>query len=321
MMQSNGEFKTEEYKLGSLTCRMFFDEHARVCAVVLKGSLDTQPVMSLQRILRTAILPYVYNFIVDLHGITFVGSTGLGLLMNLVRVKRDYIYVSYPDESISKPFRLLGVNYLFRYYVNVEELQKDSTISSMIIEQLRKEVGSQKEVKYHDRWIKILSDFLTEEQLWQELQLMDPYVHQAEYMNELVLPSEDKYACILFRFMSRVIKSNPQLSQFKSMDDDSLELIAKEIYGNAVHHGYEGSKDGVIEISYTLDSETLTFTITDYGRGFSSPPDEMTDSIGLQLIRKIFDRVEITEAPRKQVSGLVLGKGTMVRMVKAIKPS
>ena len=307
--------RTEEYRLSNLSCCLLFDDYRYVCAVILKGSMDTLPVTTLMRMFKENVLPYLYNFVVDLQGVTFIGSTGFSLLMTIVRFKRDFIFVSYPDADISKPFRLLGINSLFRYYMTVDELKSEPSITATMIESLKKHLGTPKEIQHHERWVKILSDFLDDEPLWKELQQLDPYVNQAEYTSEVTLPSEEKYACILYRFLRRIFNEAP-VAVKDAFDDNTIELIVKELMSNAVQHGYEGKKDGVVEAMYKTDRDKIEISIIDYGRGYPQKPDDTSASLGLELINKIFDKVEIAEAPQKKVTGLVLGKGTTVRMTK-----
>src|SRR4030042_3980624 len=126
------ELNKEEHQIINLNCRLAVDDDARGCAIILKGSMDTEPIISLQGIIKDKTIPFQYNYVVDLNGVTFIGSTGLGFLMTIVKIKRDFVFVSYPDETISKPFRLLGVNFLFRYYLNFDDLKKEPAVSKTI---------------------------------------------------------------------------------------------------------------------------------------------------------------------------------------------
>lgn len=307
--------KKEEHQIVNLNCRIAFDDDARICAIILKGSMDTEPIIQLQGIIKERAIPFQYNYVVDLNGVTFIGSTGLGFLMTIVKIKRDYVFVSYPDETISKPFRLLGVNFLFRYYLNFDDLKKEDTISNAIIEFLQKEVGKVKEIKHHERWVKILTDYLTAEPLWEEIQGMDQFVHQAKYLDAITMKSETKFACILYEFLMRILNEVPDIDK-TDINQDTVELIAKELISNAVIHGYDSIKDGMIEAEYKVDPEKLVINIIDYGKGFEQPPEKITDTLGLQLVKKVFDVVEFSDAPSKPIEGQSLGKGTTVRLIK-----
>ncbi len=312
------EIKKEKYQILNLNCQIGYEDESRICAIILKGSMDTEPIIKLQGIIKDKAMPFQYDYVVDLNGVTFIGSTGLGFLMTMVKMKRNFVFVSYPDESISKPFRLLGVNFLFRYYLNFDDLKKETTIPSTIIDFLKKEVGPGKEIKHHERWVKILADYLTNEQLWEEIQAMDPYIHQSKYLDNIVMKSETKYACILYEFMNRILNEVTNIDKTE-INEDTVELLAKELISNAVHHGYGDVKDGTIEADYKLDQEKLIINVTDYGQGFNQPPENITDTLGLQIVKKVFDVVEFHDAPKKQVEGKVLGKGTTVRLIKYTK--
>jgi protein TonB len=59
-----------------------------------------------------------------MDGVTYISSTGLGFLMYLVKNRKDSVYLSKPGPAVLKPFDLLGIQHLFRYYHALEDLEK-----------------------------------------------------------------------------------------------------------------------------------------------------------------------------------------------------
>jgi anti-sigma regulatory factor (Ser/Thr protein kinase) len=209
---------------------------------------------------------------------------------------------------------------VFKFYHSYEELKEKAMVSDVIIEILRKRSESIRNVQYRKRWVKILRDYLAHAEVMEEIQKMTPLIRQADHDESIVLPSEEKYACILYKFLYRVFSKIAKINSYE-VDDMTIELISKELMTNAVKHGYNYKKDGVIEANYKFNGEKIEINIIDYGKGFapSRYSHDSLPSAGLEILRKIFDNVNICEAPKKDVEGLVIGEGTMVKMIKHIK--
>jgi anti-sigma regulatory factor (Ser/Thr protein kinase) len=203
------------------------------------------------------------------------------------------------------------------FYRTFEELRNNAAIPDIIVQVLQKRKERSGRAEYRKRWVKILRDYLAHMEVVKEIQNMGPYIQQAEYQNSIAVPSEEKYACILYKFLDRIFNRVLQVNG-DEFDDWTIELIAKELMTNAVKHGYSYRKNGVVEASYTLYNGTIEINVIDYGKGFTPSVNsrQSLPSAGLKILRKIFDEIIITSAPQKNIQGLVLGKGTMVKMKK-----
>jgi anti-anti-sigma factor len=313
--------RREEYEFGNLFSRFLFDEETDICAIILSGSLDTHSILSLQKEINQIITTGKYNFIVDLSLTTSISSKGLGFLIYLAKYRKNFIFLSYPPKSIIKPFQLLDMKDLFKYYHDIDELKNVDIVPERLILPIQQEKVLIREVKYKMKWKKILRDYLTHEEETKEIEKMAPFLEQADNLDSIILPSEEKYSCIIYRFLNRIFSEAENIDR-NEVDDTIVELIAKELMTNAVKHGYDYRKDGVIEANFKSAEDKIEINFIDYGKGFSSeiPSTIPHLSTGLQLLNKIFDAVKISEAPKKKVNGAILGNGTMVKMVKNLNP-
>jgi anti-sigma regulatory factor (Ser/Thr protein kinase) len=177
------------------------------------------------------------------------------------------------------------------------------------------------EVRQQKQWVNILRNYLAEEELAREIQRMSSYVEAAERQDAIILPAEEKYASVLYKYLDRVFGRVNEYSG-EPIDEPAIELIAKELMTNAAKHGYGYQPGGMVEVSYTADRAKIEIRFTDRGKGYApaAPADDDLPSAGVELLRKLFDELTISEAPRGKAKGLVLGKGTMLRMVKYLKP-
>lgn len=97
---------------------------------------------------------------------------------------------------------------------------------------------------------------------------------------------------------------------------NDLKTAISEAVTNCVVHAYE-KKDGIINISAELNENTLSVTISDFGKGiqdvekakmpmYSSGGDERS-GMGFTIMETFMDSLEVTST---------LGKGTTVSMSK-----
>jgi anti-anti-sigma factor len=297
---------------------LFFDEEG-ICVLVLNGSMDTEPIIKLQSEIEGLGIGRTYDFIIDVNNVQYISSTGLGFLLYLMKIRRNFLFISYPPDVVMRSIALLNLDEVFMFYRTFEELRDNAAIPDIIVQILQKRLERSRRAEYRKRWVKILRDYLAHMEVVQEIQKMGPYIQQADYGDSITVPSEEKYACILYKFFDRifnkVIRASPD-----EIDDWTIELIAKELMTNAVKHGYNYRKNGVVEANYAFDDGTIEINVIDYGRGFSPSPGASSalPSAGLKILRRIFDEIIIAEAPKKKIQGLVLGNGTMVTLKKHI---
>jgi anti-anti-sigma factor len=312
--------KREDFEYLNLYAHFLFDEAQDICAIILNGSMDTQGILKLQKKIKEMLPIKKYNLIIDLTHVMYISSSGLGFLIYLQEYKREFCFLSHPPDSILKTFKLLNLESMFAYFESVDELKGLLKASKDIIVAMRQELSSIRDTQYTMHWVKILRDYLAHEEMVKQMELMSPYIVQADHSDSITLPSEEKYACILFKFLDKVFRKEAKIPK-EEIDDVTLELIAKELMTNAVLHGYENSKEGVVEASYKLHDDSFEIKVIDYGKGFEEAEYNAGEipSAGLKLIEEIFDTVDVANAPKKRVPGLVLGKGTMVTMVKYLR--
>lgn len=315
------DIKIEEFQFVNFFARFLFEKKLNICILILSGSMDTNPILQMQKKISNLISERKYDFIIDLSHVKYISSKGLGFLIYLMKYRKNFLYLSFPPEDILRPLKLLSMDDIFIFYHNPDELKNETGIPDEIIQCLKYEIAAIRDIHYHMRWMKILRDYLAQEEVIKEMQNLTPYIQQADRSDSITLPSEEKYACILYKFLDRIFSKEVKIDR-KEVDDITVELIAKELMTNAVKHGYDNKKEGVIEANFQVDDEKIEIRVIDYGKGFTAPLDSHTPSLstGLQLLKKIFDDVTISEAPPKEINGLVLGKGTMVKMTKYLKP-
>lgn len=287
--------------------------------MVLTGSMDTLPVLEFREVMKDKLLVRRYDFVIDLSRVTYLSSTGLGFLMFLAGHKKDTVFLSSPRKNIAKPLKVLGIHPMFKFYDSVEDLKEKIAISEEINTFLMSARTSDHDILYHDRWQKILRDHLAYVEITDEMEKLQPYLMQADNNDTITLPSDTKYTCILYRFMARVFRDVAKFDK-NELDDADIEMIAKELMDNAVRHGYDNNKEGIVEANYRMDSRKLEINVIDYGKGFTSSFNDTFPATGLKLVEKFFDKLEINEAPEKKVKGFVAGKGTMVTMIKNLIP-
>jgi len=318
-MNAQEDIIKETYDYRSLRVQLLFDKKAEICAMVLTGSMDTLPVLEFREVMKDKLLLKRYDFIIDLSRVTYISSTGLGFLMFLAGRKKDTVFLSSPRKNIAKPLKVLGIHPMFKFYDTVEDLKEKLIVVDQITTLLMDGRTSEKDILYHDRWQKILRDHLAYVEIADEIEKLQPHILQADNNDSITLPSDVKYTCILYRFMARIFRDIARFDKTE-MDDADIEMIAKELMDNAVRHGYDNNKEGVVEANYKMNTLRLEINVIDYGKGFASSLDDTFPATGLKLVEKFFDKLDISEAPKKKVKGFVVGKGTMVTMVKNLLP-
>lgn len=284
-----------------------------LCAVIISGSMDTNIVDRLHNRTTDLAAGRRLDYVVDLDAVTYISSTGLGYLMNLLKQKKEHVYLSNPGPAVLKPFSLFDIKHLFRYYRSLDDLAVSSALPGEVVAVLRDQKGLLKAATPRRRGLEILADYLENEDELHEIQRMTPYIHSARYRDAINLPAEDRFVGVLYKFLERAFQ------RFKkqggpAVDEATVEMISKELMTNAIKHGYSNRPGGVVEVAYVLDQPELTITFTDQGRGYdpSSRPLEALPPTGLEMLRRVFDRVEIGPPPAE---GQGSAKGTSVRLV------
>ena len=80
-------------------------------------------------------------------------------------------------------------------------------------------------------------------------------------------------------------------------DAEAVSIAVSEAVGNAVRHGYRNGRDGVIRLQATLNGDGLLITVADCGKGMSPHPGSGGLGVGLSLIGRVSDGLEIHSRP------------------------
>ena len=103
-------------------------EHASTsCRLALSGEIDVYTSPELKREIVEAVDAGCVNIVVDLEGVGFIDSSGLGVLVSgLRRVKeRDgTLRLVCTRDSILKIFRITGLDKVFPIFASAEEAQE-----------------------------------------------------------------------------------------------------------------------------------------------------------------------------------------------------
>ncbi|GEM_PF-1095616 len=305
----------------SFTGKILVFDELDTCVILLSGSLEPHTVSNLREKVNSATIGKKYNFVVDMDGVTYISSTGLGFLMYLVKNRKEFVCLSKPGPAVLKPFDLLGIQHLFRYYHSIDDLEKQPGMPADVLSPLWVEKKVLTASLQQKQWVKILKDHLAARELTREIQSMSPYLEAAEHQDVLVLPADEKYASVLYKFLDRALGRAVEKGG-QPLDATTMEIVAKELMANSVKHGYGYQTGGMVEASFRVDDSRLEITFADHGRGYapSPPSDDALPSAGVEMLRKVFDELAIGEPSQKLSDGLVLGRGTMVRMVRRLKP-
>jgi anti-sigma B factor antagonist len=101
----------------------FNDEHADFCVVGAAGELDVATAPDLDRKLRAAIEEGQVHLVLDLTQVTFVDSTGLGVLVgcrNLVRKSGGTIRLVVTHRNVRKVLEITSLDTVFPIYESLE---------------------------------------------------------------------------------------------------------------------------------------------------------------------------------------------------------
>jgi anti-sigma B factor antagonist len=98
-----------------------FDGHA---VVALQGELDLANVPAVASHLIAAVAACGPSVIVDLAGLDFIDSCGLGVLVRVLKWTRESggdVLLAAPRQHVRQLLRLMGLNGVFSVYSSVEE--------------------------------------------------------------------------------------------------------------------------------------------------------------------------------------------------------
>jgi serine/threonine-protein kinase RsbW len=101
--------------------------------------------------------------------------------------------------------------------------------------------------------------------------------------------------------------------EFDDVDRDAVAISVIEACTNAIQHGNASDMSRIVNVTFVIETDTLTVSIEDTGKGFrpaseedATPPDLLaTRGRGIFIMREMMDRVDFD-----------FSKGTKVSLVK-----
>ncbi len=305
-----------ERQTGNLVLWLGFDKENGTYGVIFSGTMDTTPVEEIKPVLQQKCFSGQYNYIVDTEGVSYVSSTGLRILTLFHQHRKLFALFSKLNDYIRKPFTLLGIDKFLQFYSNIDELKGKQGISDELLLQMK----NQKSkvifgVRASERWIKILQDYVGKAEAVKYVRELTPFIMKVDKETEITLPSEEKYSAVLYKFFEKAIRKEAKIPA-TVLSDDEIELAAREIMTNAVKHGYNYKKDGIIEASYKITSKELILEVTDYGVGMRPEAKVLSKGKGIPLLRRMFDAVLFDKPQGPPKRGQALGTGTRVQLIK-----
>ena len=97
------------------------------CELVLKGEIDVYTAPKLKAELVETIEAGCANVVVDLEGVSFIDSSGLGVLVSALRRARERdgaVRIVCTRENILKIFRITGLDKVFPVFSDLAEARK-----------------------------------------------------------------------------------------------------------------------------------------------------------------------------------------------------
>ncbi len=308
---------TEERVFGSLRTLLNYDEKRNTWGIIFSGSMDTIPAEDITRIIKLKCFDRKYNYVILINTLRYISSRGLALLTLFEKKKENFAYFSMPNRHIKKTIELLGINELLERFENLDELYTQNLISKDLYNVLKEQQEILLRKIPDDKWwLRILADLVEEDEIFSAIRKISPFIREAKIAQTLTLPAEESFTPAFFKFLEKVFYEEAKVPE-EEIDRGVLEFIAKEIMANVITYAYEGRKEGIVEVSFTKEDNTLSLNIIDYGVGLSKET-AFSKKGGLYYLKKIFDEIEIKPAPEKPHPGITLGKGTHLILRKKL---
>lgn len=98
-----------------------------LCELTLAGEIDVYTAPSLKKELVELIEGGCSNVIVDLEGVAFIDSSGLGVLVSALRRARERdgsVRIVCSRDGVLKVFRITGLDKVFPIFPNIAEARE-----------------------------------------------------------------------------------------------------------------------------------------------------------------------------------------------------
>ena len=128
----------------------------------------------------------------------------------------------------------------------------------------------------------------------------------------LRIPARPEYLVLGRLVLSGIARCRP----IHPDDLGDLKLALTEACTNSMRHAY-ASKEGVIEIAFDVDEQSVAIEVIDDGPGFEQQPTEATEQLdegglGLAIIHALAEEIEIGRRSN--------GTGSRLRFRKSLSP-
>ncbi len=101
--------------------------------VLISGKVDLATCPQLRNMLADLVDQGVYHLIVDLEQVTFLDSSGIGVLLSVLRRIREHggsIHLTAPSPHVRRVLELTGITTLLPIYDTLDEADPSSRLTS-----------------------------------------------------------------------------------------------------------------------------------------------------------------------------------------------
>jgi len=103
------------------------ERRAGQCEITLRGEVDVYTAPKLKEGLVSLIGEGCTNLVIDLEGVSFIDSSGLGVLVSALRRARERdgaVRIVCTRENILKIFRITGLDKVFPVFTDIAEARE-----------------------------------------------------------------------------------------------------------------------------------------------------------------------------------------------------
>jgi anti-sigma B factor antagonist len=123
----NGETSTADLGAQGMELQIHEERDGAMCVLTLDGEVDVYTAPMLKEQLVAAIEEGCSNLLVDLERVSFIDSSGLGVLVSALRRSRERggsVRILCTRDNILKIFSITGLDKVFPIFSDVSEAKK-----------------------------------------------------------------------------------------------------------------------------------------------------------------------------------------------------